>query len=66
MFVSTKGNRGHTHTFTASWGARKKASLANQGGEASDRGRDAAAGRLGGESGATTRGDCQTGVATLW
>jgi hypothetical protein len=48
MFVSTKGNRGHTHTFTPSWGARKKAPVADESGAASDCGRDASAGSLGG------------------
>src|SRR4029077_2512939 len=62
MFVSTKGNRGHTHTVTASWGASKKAPVANESGAASDCGRDTGAGSVGIESGPAPRRECQPGV----
>src|SRR5215467_15092002 len=61
-FASTKGNRGHSHTYTPSWGTRKKEAVANEGGAASDGGRDVAAGNLGIESGTTTRCECQPAV----
>src|ERR1700745_3780337 len=62
MFVSTKGNRGHTHTVTASWGASKKEPVANERGETRDCGGDARAGSLGIASGTTARRECQPGV----
>src|ERR1700745_855504 len=62
MFVSTKGNRGHTHTVTASWGASKKAPVANESGAARDCGGDARAGSVGIESGPAPRRECQPGV----
>src|SRR6201987_1910766 len=62
MFVSTKGNRGHTHTVTASWGASKKEPVANESGETRDCGGDARAGSLGIAGGTTARRECQPGV----
>src|ERR1700747_778701 len=62
MFVSTKRNRGHTHTFTPRGGARKKAPVADESGAASDCGRDAGARSGGLEKGPTARGESQPGV----
>jgi hypothetical protein len=60
--VSTKRNRGHIHTYTSSWGARKKEPVANESGAARDCGRNAGAGSLGIERGTTARRECQPGV----
>ena len=62
LLVSTKGNCGHSRKRTRNRGSKTEEAVANESGETSDCGRDAAAGRLGIESSAATRCKYKPGV----
>src|SRR6516164_88973 len=63
LLVSTKGNCGHSRKCTRNRGSKTEEAVANESGETSDCGRDAAAGSLGLESVTPTRCHRQPGVS---